>query len=88
MTFPAFEHIPAYPAVFPIFWGAFAVFLLVVVRHVRVMVATLGGGPGGRDRWPLRAWGIVRFAILQVRMFREIRVGVMHYLGKSQTPHA
>ena len=31
MIFPAFAHVPAYPLVFPLFWGAFALFLLDVV---------------------------------------------------------
>ena len=78
--FPTFEHVPAYPLVFPIFWGAFAVFGLVVVRHIRVMMAARPGGPRGRDQIGRRAWGLLRFTILQVRMFRDIRAGAMHYL--------
>ncbi len=79
--FPAFEHVPAYPLVFPIFWGAMAIFLLVVVRHVRVMQAAHpGGGPSGLDQVGRRLGGLIRYTILQVRMFRQVRVGVMHYL--------
>ncbi len=78
--FPTFEHIPAYPLIFPIFWGAFFVFGLVVVRHVRVMQAARAGGPRGLDRVGRRAFGILRYTLLQVRMFRELRVGAMHYL--------
>ena len=48
--FPAFEHVPAYPLVFPIFWGAMAVFGLVLVRHIRVMQAASSGGPRGLDQ--------------------------------------
>jgi Fe-S oxidoreductase len=77
--FPAFEHVPAYPLVFPIFWGAFAVFILVVVRHVRVMAAARAGGPGG-GAVVERALGLLQFTIVQVRMFRDLRAGVMHYL--------
>jgi len=36
-VFESFAHVPAYPLVFPIFWGAFAVFLLAFV----VLNATL-----------------------------------------------
>jgi Fe-S oxidoreductase len=78
--FPAFEHVPAFPLVFPIFWGAFLVFGLVVVRHVRVLQAARPGGPRGLDRVGARAFGLIRFAIIQARMFRELRVGAMHYL--------
>jgi Fe-S oxidoreductase/nitrate reductase gamma subunit len=78
--FPAFEHVPAYPLVFPLFWGAMAVFGLVLVRHIRVMQAARPGGPRGLDQVGRRAFGLVRFTILQVRMFRQLRVGVMHYL--------
>ncbi|HEX9044805.1 MAG TPA: hypothetical protein VF802_07250, partial [Candidatus Limnocylindrales bacterium] len=80
MIFPAFEHVPAYPLVFPIFWGAFAVFLLIVRRHIRVWEAAHPDGPRALDQWPLRAWGVARYAIVQTRMFRDARAGVMHYL--------
>ena len=78
--FPVFEHVPAYPLVFPIFWGAFFIFGLVLVRHIRVMQAAHPGGPRGTDRLGRRAAGLLRFAIIQVRMFRDLRVGTMHYL--------
>ncbi|MFM2106183.1 MAG: hypothetical protein RL338_1215 [Chloroflexota bacterium] len=77
--FEAFKHVPAYPLVFPLFWGAFALFLLAVRRHVRVWEAAHPDGPRALDRWPLRAWGVVRYAIAQTRMFRDLRAGVMHY---------
>ncbi len=78
--FPTFAHVPAYPLIFPIFWGSFTVFALVVVRHVRVMVAARPGGPRALDRVGQRALGLIRYTILQARMFRDIRVGAMHYL--------
>ncbi len=79
MTLPPFEHVPAYPLVFPIFWGAFGIFALIVVRHVRVWAAAHAGGPSPYERIPVRAWGVVRYTILQVRMFRDARAGIMHY---------
>ncbi len=77
--FEPFEHVPAYPLVFPVFWGAFAVFALVVARHVRVWAAAHPGGPAPFERVPARAWGVVRYTIAQTRMFRDPRAGVMHY---------
>ena len=77
--FPAFEHVPAYPLVFPLFWGAFAVFLLLVARHLRVFAATHADGPRATDRVLARASGVARYTIVQARMFRDPRAGVMHY---------
>jgi Fe-S oxidoreductase len=77
--FEPFEHVPAYPLVFPVFWGAFAIFALVVARHVRVWAAAHPGGPAPLERVPARAWGVARYAIAQTRMFRDGRAGVMHY---------
>jgi Fe-S oxidoreductase len=84
--FQAFEVVPAYPLVFPVFWGAFAIFALVVARHLRVFAEARAGGPQALDQFPRRAWGVVEYAILQTRMFREGRVGVMHlglFLGST-----
>ncbi len=44
--FEPFEHVPAYPLVFPIFWGAFALF---AHRH-RASAAGVHGRPRGRRR--------------------------------------
>ena len=47
--FEPFEHVPWYPLVFPIFWGAFALFLVVIVRRLRVFTAVhADGGPAAR----------------------------------------
>lgn len=84
--FESFAHVPAYPLVFPIFWGAFAVFLLIVVRHARVWAAVREMEPRALRSVPRRAMGVVQYAILQQRMFREPRVGVMHmglFLGST-----
>ncbi|HSO28927.1 MAG TPA: (Fe-S)-binding protein [Candidatus Sulfomarinibacteraceae bacterium] len=77
--FPAFAEVPAYPLVFPIFWGAFGLFLLMLARRLRVFTAARADGPSGSTEIPRRLWGLVRHAFLQTRMFRERRVGVMHY---------
>lgn len=88
MTLPSFDHVPFYPLVFLVFWGAAAIFSLEIVRHVRVLQAAGGPGPRALDRWPIRAWGIIRHGLLQDRMFKEWRVGLMHYgifLGSTIT---
>ncbi len=84
--FEAFAHVPAYPLVLPIFWGAFLVFALVVARHLRIFAAARADGPSALVEAPRRAWGVLEYAILQTRMFRERRVGVMHiglFLGST-----
>ena len=43
--FESFEHVPAYPLIFPIFWGAFALFVLVIVRRLRVFTAVHASAP-------------------------------------------
>ena len=77
--FEAFERVPAYPLALPVFWGAFAIFLLVLARRLRVFTAVRVDGPQVGTQVPERLWGLVRFAFLQARMFRDPRVGLMHY---------
>lgn len=77
--FESFAHVPAYPLVFPIFWGAFAVFALIVMRHARVWLAVRAVEPRALRSIPRRAVGLVRYTVLQQRMFREPVVGAMHY---------
>jgi Fe-S oxidoreductase len=84
--FEAFDIVPAYPLVFPVFWGAFTVFGLVVARHLRIFAEARAEGPRSLVQIPRRTWGVVRYAILQTRMFRDRRVGVMHiglFLGST-----
>ncbi|MEI7742375.1 MAG: (Fe-S)-binding protein [Chloroflexota bacterium] len=84
--FPAFEHVPFYPLVLPVFWGAMAVFLIVLSRHVRVLLAVKAPGPQGRSEARRRFAGLMRYAIVQTRMFREGSVGLMHlglFLGST-----
>ncbi len=77
--FAPFAEVPAYPLVFPIFWGAFAIFLLVLARRLRVFTAARADGPSGSAEIGRRLWGVVRYTILQARMFRDARAGALHY---------
>ncbi len=77
--FAPFAEVPAYPLVFPIFWGAFAIFLLVLARRLRVFTAARADGPSGSADIGRRLWGVVRYTILQARMFRDARAGALHY---------
>ena len=77
--FAPFAEVPAYPLVFPIFWGAFAIFALVMARRVRVFTAARAEGPQVSSQIPKRLWGLVRYAFLQTRMFHDRRAGAMHY---------
>jgi hypothetical protein len=78
--FEAFAEVPAYPLVFPIFWGAFAIFALLMVRRLRVFEAVHAGGPSPISDLPARISGLIQYTFLQSRMFRERRVGAFHYL--------
>jgi Fe-S oxidoreductase len=78
--FETFAEVPGYPLVFPIFWGAFAIFALLMVRRLRVFEAVHAGGPSPLADLPARVWGVVEYAFIQTRMFREARVGAFHYL--------
>lgn len=71
-------RVPWYPLVFPLFYGAVAVFGVLVARHLRVFAAVRPARPFADV--PRRTAALLRYAILQTRMFREVRVGVMHYL--------
>ncbi|MCJ7710506.1 MAG: hypothetical protein MUQ32_06690, partial [Chloroflexi bacterium] len=73
-----FSEIPAYLLVLPVFWGAFAVFGLVVARHLRVFHAVRTEGPRALSEVPLRIHGLGQYAIVQTRMFRDRRAGIMH----------
>src|SRR3954468_9734124 len=78
--FPAFEHVPAYPLVFVVFWGAAAVFVLAMARHLRVFAAAT---PVQRQPRPLgdiprRFFGLIEYALVQTKMFKDPRAGLMH----------
>ena len=80
MTFPAFEHVPAYPIVFVLFWGAAVVFVLAMARHLRVFAAAHPVQPQPRPLGSIgrRLAGLVEYALIQTRMFKDWRAGLMH----------
>ena len=73
----ALARVPFWWLAIPVFWGSTAVFALEVERHLRVMDAVRPTAPF-RDV-PRRLGGVVRYAILQTRLFRDTRAGLMHY---------
>ncbi|MEA2537795.1 MAG: hypothetical protein QOF11_2029 [Chloroflexota bacterium] len=77
--FPIFATVPAYPLVFPLFWGAVIVFGLVMARHLRIFVVARAEGPNPLSDIPRRTLGLVRYALLQTRMFKDPRAGLMHF---------
>ncbi len=77
--FPAFDEVPAYPLVFPLFWGAVVVFGLVMARHLRIFAAARAEGPSLFSEVPRRTAGLVRYALVQTKMFKDRRAGLMHF---------
>ena len=78
--FPVFADVPAYPLVFVVFWGAAAIFVLVIARHLRVFAAAR---PVVEQPRPLgqigrRLGGLVEYALVQTKMFKDPRAGLMH----------
>ena len=73
-----FEHVPAYPLVFPLFWGSVAFFALVLARHLRIFAAVRASGPSPFAEVPRRVGGLVRYTLLQTKMFKDPKAGVMH----------
>ncbi len=78
--FDAFAEVPAYPLVFPIFWGAFGVLMLVLARRLRVFTAVRSGASTSDAQIGRRAWGLFRYTVLQTKMFRWTRAGSIHYI--------
>jgi Fe-S oxidoreductase/nitrate reductase gamma subunit len=72
----SYEHVPAYPLVFLVFYGALAIFALGVRRHYVVLRQMAPVGLFGNSL--LRAGGVVAFGMGQARVFREPLVGLMH----------
>jgi Fe-S oxidoreductase len=75
-----FEHVPAYPAVFVVFWGAAALFVLAMARHLRVFAAAhpVQPQPSPLGDIPRRFVGLVEYALIQTKMFKDWRAGLMH----------
>ena len=76
--FGPFAEVPAYPLVFPLFWGAVVLFCLAMARHLRVFAAVRADGPNPFGDIPRRFAGLVRYAFIQTRMFKDPRAGLMH----------
>jgi Fe-S oxidoreductase len=75
-VFETFANVPFYPLVFPLFWGAVAFFCLAMARHLRVFAVARTASP--TDHPLTRLAGTVRYGLVQTRMFRDPRAGLMH----------
>jgi Fe-S oxidoreductase len=73
-----FEHVPLYPAVFVIFWGAVLVFCLAMARHLRVFAAARATGPSPLENIPARVTGLIQYAFIQTKMFKDPRAAILH----------
>ncbi len=74
--FEPFAHVPAYPLVFPLFYGAVAFFALVMARHLRIFAAVRPSRPFADV--PLRIGGVVVYVLGQAKLFKDLRAGLMH----------
>jgi Fe-S oxidoreductase/nitrate reductase gamma subunit len=74
--FPAFDHVAAYPIVFPLFYGSVVFFGLVMARHLRVFAIARPSRPFANV--PRRVGGLVAYAFAQRKMFKDARAGLMH----------
>ncbi len=77
--FETFANVPFYPLVFPLFYGAAAIFVLAMARHLRVFAAAHQSGAFPWSEAPRRAWAVVEHVLVQVRMFRDPKVALMHH---------
>jgi nitrate reductase gamma subunit len=78
--FPVFGEVPGYPLVFIVFWGAAVIFALAMARHLRVFAATR---PAVEQPEPFgsigaRLSGLIEYALVQRKMFKDPRAGLMH----------
>jgi Fe-S oxidoreductase/nitrate reductase gamma subunit len=78
--FPVFAAVPGYPLVFVLFWGAAAIFVLAMARHLRVFAATRPAAEQPRPFGHIgrRFVGLVEYALVQTKMFKDPRAGIMH----------
>ncbi len=76
--FEPFAEVPFYPLVFPLFWGAMAIFVLAMARHLRVFAAVRAEGPSPFAHIPRRFVGLIEYAFIQTKMFKDVRAGLMH----------
>jgi Fe-S oxidoreductase len=73
-----FEHVPFYPLVFVVFWGAAILFVLAMARHLRVFAAARATGPSPFENIPARLIGLVQYAFIQTKMFKDPRAAILH----------
>ncbi len=76
--FEPFADVPFYPLVFPLFWGAVVIFSLAMARHLRVFAAVRAQGPSPFSDIPRRFAGLIQYAFIQTKMFKDARAGLMH----------
>ncbi len=76
--FPIFADVPAYPLVFIVFWGAAAIFALAMARHLRVFAAARAWSGNPLASVPTRFFGLIEYAFIQTKMFKDARAGLMH----------
>ena len=76
MLFEPFAEVPAYPLVLPLFWGAAIFFALAMARHLRVFAAARRSSVP--LNLPLRIGGLIQFAFVQTKMFKDLRAGILH----------
>jgi Fe-S oxidoreductase len=74
--FAPFVDVPAYPLVFPVFWSAAVFFALAMARHLRVLAVARPSRPFANV--PVRIGGLVQYALIQTKMFKDVRAGLMH----------
>src|SRR5438034_11295360 len=77
MLFATFEHVPAYPLVFPLFYGAAIVFALVMARHLRVFAVAGPSAPFGSVPRPLS--GVIEYALIQTKTIKHPPAAMMHW---------
>jgi Fe-S oxidoreductase len=73
-----FEHVPFYPLVFALFWGGAIVFVLAMARHLRVFAAARATGPSPFENIPARLTGLIQYAFIQTKMFKDPRAAILH----------
>ncbi len=72
----AYADVPGYLLVFPVVYGAMAYFALAMARHLRVFAAAGPSSPFASV--PRRTAGLIVYSLVQARMFRDARAGLMH----------
>ncbi|HUR16853.1 MAG TPA: (Fe-S)-binding protein [Candidatus Limnocylindrales bacterium] len=70
------ERVPLYPLAPVLFVSAVVLFVLLMSRHLRVFAYARGSAQVGDE--PGRIYSLMKYAIAQVRMFRDIDAGLMH----------